>query len=250
MATDTAAMTPDKSTTMTADQSSSQQSRSSAQQRVFDLPELFEIILRNLKPLDIIRASGVNKIGRGLLGSPLLQRTMGIKREPGGSFWIPLFGRCEEGYLRNHYAGGTCSVFIHHGTYGGESIDVHFGRISRTTWSPAQLLRPGTLSHSILLSDPPAMQAELRLYCLHERRGGAVISDGGTPMRKLVSEMGLTIGDISDAAALMTEEHQAQQDSARTSCCAKAVLPGFILTFDTGLSEGEYRNKMLLGKDQ
>lgn len=63
---------PANSAIMSVSQSSSQQPQSSPQQSVFDLPELFEMVLTNLNPRDIIRAAGTNKTGRGLLSCPSL----------------------------------------------------------------------------------------------------------------------------------------------------------------------------------
>ncbi len=75
------------------------------QHTVFNITELLEIILSNLEPLDLIRASGINRKSRCLVNSSSAVRqviTDVIRPQSDSRFCVPLLGRQAVNYTHRH----------------------------------------------------------------------------------------------------------------------------------------------------
>lgn len=173
---------------------------------------------------------------------------MGIRLDSDASFWIPLFGRCEEGYMRTHSRGPSFSVSKCHDGYGKTSFSIQFGQTSARAWAHARLPSTGTPGHGMLLCQPPVKRAVVRLYCFHEWKGGCRGAVTSNALRRSIDwNTGLTIGDISDAIGILRETHRTRKDDIWNGTWVK--LPAATVSFDSLLTEDSFL-EMLWGEEK
>ncbi|KAK5174491.1 uncharacterized protein LTR77_001571 [Saxophila tyrrhenica] len=91
---DTAIMTTTRNASESADAD-----QSTPQQAVFDLPELLEMVLELLDPLEIAKAAAINRTAKDLVRrSPALHQAMDSKPQTNSAFRIPCLGRSQQDY--------------------------------------------------------------------------------------------------------------------------------------------------------
>ncbi|KAK5174487.1 uncharacterized protein LTR77_001567 [Saxophila tyrrhenica] len=229
-------------------------------QTPFTIPEIFTHILEYLQPLDLLKATGINRTARDLVHTtPDLHRAMGTTAQPGSDSRIPLIGDSTLKYIQN----------------GGITLGESLGRklklkMSSAPWQcdvglnlgctegrgalPVQLLKAAGLGRKMLLCIPPITAVDIFLLRRHTKglgQEGRVESDEeclySSEVRWVTSSTGVTIGDIVDAAVELHREHSKKTVYAKEtpwsgmddSICPGDALPWFSLRIQLGLAEAE-----------
>ncbi|KAK3059239.1 hypothetical protein LTR09_000805 [Extremus antarcticus] len=154
-------------------ESSAQQTRSSSPHTVFDIPELLEMILQELDPLDIVMASSINTMAKDLVTrSSALRKAMSVDAEPDSSCYIPLLGRCTAEYPRHD---GFLLDFLVPSNDDEDDEDVepkyiayHDFMLGHETFrapSSGQLPTVSGLGRNMMFIQPPVRLVEISLMC-------------------------------------------------------------------------------------
>ncbi|KAK5712360.1 hypothetical protein LTR15_011940 [Elasticomyces elasticus] len=176
----------------------------SAAQKVFDLPELLELVLQYVEEVDVLRFHQVNRSARASIdGSPRLQSRLSLRidstdkprRYPFGNVnsMTPMISgfRCNPSTPGRRYHVDAPGPFPEDRVLVDARFEIPVSRVGKID----------TRCRSMHIAQPPIKDVQLRLRCcdkalLDEHKNG------------IHSDLGVTIGDLWDAAVKAQEEHR------------------------------------------
>lgn len=171
-----------------------------AVRKVFDLPELVEMIMQYLSIEDILNFQRVDRIARDIINnSPHLQRSLSLRPDPqDGPIRLPFDSqnfRSSFGFVTDqaYRRGRRCFT----GAGGSQlPLSIRFCR-------PARGLYPtiGTRWRQMYIVQPPIKEIRVHRPCCDQARHR---DDRLT----LTAETGITIGDLYDMASKLSAEHR------------------------------------------
>lgn len=177
-----------------------------AGQKVFDVPELLESILIHVPPIELIRAAMISKGTADLLKlSPKLVKRISSMTRPDYSsyFRIPLLGTPPSNYVSGieFYSEQTVRM--------AARTKVTITLVRRESPLPSI----GQLGRSVLIVQPPALQATILPECCVNYRPKPRASSTGCYaepklQENISSSSGLTIGDVLDALIEVRRQHR------------------------------------------
>ncbi|KAK5691510.1 hypothetical protein LTR97_011503 [Elasticomyces elasticus] len=176
----------------------------SAAQKVFDLPELLELVLEYVEEVDVLRFHQVNRSARASIdGSPRLQSRLSLRidstdkprRYPFGNVnsMTPMISgfRCNPCTPGRRYHVDAPGPFPEDRVLVEARFELPVGGVGKID----------TRCRSMHIAQPPIKDVQLRLRCcdkasLNEHKNG------------IHSDVGVTIGDLWDAAVKAQEKHR------------------------------------------
>jgi hypothetical protein len=195
-----------------------------AAQRVFDVPELLEMVLEYTSICDILNFQQVCRSARDAIdGSPRLQRVLNLRAEPEGShfqtpyccfthgnlggFWC---GTCLHGLVLDGTEGSVTYNLVNIGSRYRSSVCVVGNNLTVSAGFPnsdERLPRIGSRWRAMYICQPPIKQMTIRLACCsHDAGIGGVLRSAKE--FTVTSESGLTIGDLYDKTKALVAEHR------------------------------------------
>lgn len=155
--------------------------------KVFAVPELLEAILLNLDPVNLMRCYEINRTFRDAIeSSSKLQIRLFLKPDPNGDYRSFPFE----------------SKHISCGCMTSQCFQISF---SALTGSPTTLPRIGSRWERMLIQQPPATYAHYSAVCRPSKGSSHEHTTQGQESH-IIKGVGLTIGDLYDAAKPMLEQ--------------------------------------------
>lgn len=184
-----------------------------AARKVFDLPELLELILLQLSVHDIFRVQAVSRQFRDAIdASGKIQRQCGFQADDESKLRIPLTGNDE----RPFHGLGTFYVSLST-PCGPDASDPETMVVTAHTHLAIKMPRAGSKTRSILICQPPIKHMEVFMDCCTVRAQQVVAPNVWTtdrvPTTSLDSDTGITVGDIMDTATRLHAEHRLCPDA-------------------------------------
>ncbi|KAK5744737.1 hypothetical protein LTR17_001813 [Elasticomyces elasticus] len=176
----------------------------SAAQRVFDLPELLELVLEYVAEVDVLRFHQVNRSARASIdGSPRLQSRLSLRvdstdkprRYPFGN--VNSISPMTSGFICNPNTPGRRFHVDAPGPFPEDRVLVQ----ARFDLPASGVGKIDTRCRSMHVAQPPIKDMQLRLRCCDK----ALLDEHTNDIH---SDVGVTIGDLWDAAVKAQEEHR------------------------------------------
>ncbi|KAK4892527.1 hypothetical protein LTR27_008991 [Elasticomyces elasticus] len=165
-----------------------------AAQKVFDIPELLELILQDLRIPHILSFQQTCRSAKACIdNSPRLQSALSLRSDPTDSPLRMPFARRFKGFFSN----STEEVMLNDATT--KIVSINFGFVPPKKQSLQKLPSIGSCYRRMYVVQPPITSANITLICCRSLHG-----DRPT---QLQAENGITMGDIYDATKEMYEKH-------------------------------------------
>ncbi|KAK4957176.1 hypothetical protein LTR10_005134 [Elasticomyces elasticus] len=183
----------------------------SAAQKVFDLPELLELVLEYVEEVDILRFHQVNRSARASIdGSPRLQSRLSLRidstdkprRYPFGN--VNSISPMTSGFICNPNTPGRRFHVDAPGPFPEDRVLVQ----ARFDLPASGVGKIDTRCRSMHVAQPPIKDMQLRLRCCDK----ALLDEHKSDIH---SDAGVTIGDLWDAAVKAQEDHRLCPHAAR-----------------------------------
>ncbi|KAK4892519.1 hypothetical protein LTR27_008983 [Elasticomyces elasticus] len=184
----------------------------SAAQKVFDLPELLELVLEYVEEVDILRFHQVNRSARASIdGSPRLQSRLSLRidstdkprRYPFGN--VNSISPMTSGFICNPNTPGRRFHVDAPGPFPEDRVLVQ----ARFDLPASGVGKIDTRCRSMHVAQPPIKDMQLRLRCCDK----ALLDEHKSDIH---SDVGVTIGDLWDAAVKAQEEHRLCPHASRS----------------------------------
>ncbi|KAK3661628.1 hypothetical protein LTR56_000116 [Elasticomyces elasticus] len=184
----------------------------SAAQKVFDLPELLELVLEYVEEVDVLRFHQVNRSARASIdGSPRLQSRLSLRidsmdkprRYPFGN--VNSITPMTSGFICNPNTPGRRYHADAPGPFPEDRVLVQ----ARFELPASGVGKIDTRCRSMHVAQPPIKDMQLRLRCCDK----ALLDEHKSDIH---SDVGVTIGDLWDAAVKAQEEHRLCPHASRS----------------------------------
>ncbi|KAK5677499.1 hypothetical protein LTS10_010071 [Elasticomyces elasticus] len=184
----------------------------SAAQRVFDLPELLELVLEYVEEVDVLRFHQVNRSARASIdGSPRLQSRLSLRidstdkprRYPFGN--VNSITPMASGFICTPNTPGRRYHVDAPGPFPEDRVLVQ----ARFELPASGVGKIDTRCRSMHVAQPPIKDMQLRLRCCDK----ALLDEHKSDIH---SDAGVTIGDLWDAAVKAQEEHRLCPHASRS----------------------------------
>ncbi|KAK3658976.1 hypothetical protein LTR56_001413 [Elasticomyces elasticus] len=217
----------------------------SAAQKVFDLPELLELVLEYVEEVDILRFHQVNRSARASIdGSPRLQSRLSLRidstdkqrRYPFGN--VNSISSMTSGFICNPNTPGRRFHVDAPGPFPEDRVLVQ----ARFELRASGVGKIDARCRSMHVAQPPILDMQLRLRCCDK----ALLDEHKSDIH---SDVGVTIGDLWDAAVKAQEEHRLCPHASRALHDADGFVmpnPSFV-AFVAGKLPEEHAISRMIG---
>ena len=178
-------------------------------QKVLGVPELFEMVLQNLKARDLLSVCCVSRVfAQGVLKSKKIQKRLQVVPQPDAHYSTP-FEFC------SGFTGLLCKEWYDVDFSSDFSLDEYEEEVLklRVEFAPDIKLRIGDRCRAILICQPPITHLDVTMDCCDHLRYGDFpddVDEEDVPrfwLKPLDAAGGLTVGDVWDYTVKLRKEH-------------------------------------------
>lgn len=204
-------------------------SATSLAQKVFDIPELFELILLKLEKADLLTAQCVNRQFRKVIGtsSVRLQRRLSLVPHPSPYLWLPFESRILGAVFKMSswlIDGVEVKVYPAHTGQIDQGNNTHSAH-SYTAVISGSFTLPipdyGPTCRRMLICHPPITEMKAITKCCEPVPLLVTSAQSKAATHTVSNPAGLTLGDLSDSAKQLEEQHRHCPNADVVSHCTE-----------------------------